>query len=116
RAAAVEYRQTVLQAWNEVDNALQAYHDEQVRREGLSRTVEDQQRALALATSQYKAGLATYLAVLEAQERLQNAQLDLAGSDVAFATDLARLYNALGGGWSDVLPDAEKEKASSSQP
>lgn len=116
RAAAVEYRQTVLQAWNEVDNALQAYHDEQVRREGLSRTVEDQQRALVLATSQYKAGLATYLAVLEAQERLQNAQLDLAGSDVAFATDLARLYNALGGGWSDVLPDAEKEKASSSQP
>lgn len=108
RAAAVEYRQTVLQAWNEVDNALQAYHDEQIHHEGLAKTVDDEKRALTLATSQYRAGLATYLSVLEAQEKLQESQLDLAASDSAFATDMARLYNALGGGWSEVLPDEEQ--------
>lgn len=108
RAAAVEYRQTVLQAWNEVDNALQAYHDEQIHHEGLAKTVDDEKRALLLATSQYRAGLATYLSVLEAQEKLQEAQLDLAASDSAFATDMARLYNALGGGWSETLPDEEQ--------
>ncbi len=108
RAAAVEYRQTVLQAWNEVDNALQAYHDEQIHHEGLAKTVDDEKRALSLATSQYRAGLATYLSVLEAQEKLQEAQLDLAASDSAFATDMARLYNALGGGWSETLPDEEQ--------
>ncbi|WP_241502712.1 efflux transporter outer membrane subunit [Bombella intestini] len=108
RAAAVEYRQTVLQAWNEVDNALQAYHDEQIHHEGLAKTVDDEKRALTLATSQYRAGLATYLSVLEAQEKLQESQLDLAASDSAFATDMARLYNALGGGWSEALPDEEQ--------
>lgn len=108
RAAAVEYRQTVLQAWNEVDNALQAYHDEQIHHEGLAKTVDDQKRALTLATSQYRAGLATYLSVLEAQEKLQEAELELAASDSTFATDLARLYNALGGGWSDILPDNDQ--------
>nr|WP_237442157.1 MULTISPECIES: efflux transporter outer membrane subunit [unclassified Saccharibacter] len=105
RSAAIEYRQTVLQAWNEVDNALQAYHDEQVRHDGLAQAVADNQRALSLATSQYRSGLGTYLDVLNAQTQLQSSQLDLTGSDAVMATNLARLYNALGGGWKKDLPE-----------
>lgn len=109
QSAAIEYRQTVLQAWNEVDNALQAYHDEQSRHDGLSQAVADNKRALALASSQYRSGLGTYLDVLEAQTHLQNAQLDLTSSDATLATDLARLYNALGGGWKQELPEADRK-------
>lgn len=109
RAAAIDYRQTVLMAWHDVDNALQAYHDEQNRQEGLAQAVKDNQRALELSTSQYRSGLSTYLDVLEAQTRLQSAQLDLVGSDVALASNLARLYNALGGGWKETLPDMDKD-------
>ncbi|MXV44916.1 efflux transporter outer membrane subunit [Saccharibacter sp. 17.LH.SD] len=105
KAAAISYRQTVLQAWNEVDNALQAYHNEQNRQIRLKETVADNQRALDLATSQYRSGLSTYLNVLEAQTNLQTSQLDLTGSDATLATNLARLYNVLGGGWKEDLPE-----------
>lgn len=110
RGAAIEYRQTVLQAWHEVDNALQAYHDEQMRRQGLMRSVDDEKRTLLLAMDQYQSGLGTYLSVLEAQTNLQNAQLEQAGSDSELATNLARLYNALGGGWAEVLPEAAQKQ------
>ncbi|QDH14872.1 efflux transporter outer membrane subunit [Oecophyllibacter saccharovorans] len=109
KTAAISYRQTVLKAWNEVDNALKAYRQEQFHRQGLLATTEDEQRRLQLATSQYRSGLATYLDVLDAQSRVQNAEMSLASSDAALADDLARLYNALGGGWESVLP-ADEDK------
>ncbi|WP_236646448.1 efflux transporter outer membrane subunit [Aristophania vespae] len=105
KSAAISYRQTVLRAWHEVDNAMQSYHDEQNKREGLNNAVKDSQRSLDLALSQYRSGLSTYLDVLNAQIQTQDAQMDLATSDAAVATNLARLYNALGGGWQKVLPD-----------
>ncbi|MBR0560315.1 efflux transporter outer membrane subunit [Neokomagataea anthophila] len=112
KAAAINYQQTVLQAWHDVDNALIAYRNEQLHRQALAGAVDDNQRALNLAKSQYRSGLTTYLSVLNAQTQLQSVQLDLAESDCTLATDLARLYNALGGGWSSVLPENDPSKRS----
>lgn len=105
KAAAISYRQTVLRSWHEVDNALQDYHDEQNRRQGLYQSVRDSQRSFDLAFNQYKSGLSTYLDVLNAQIQVQQGQMDLASSDATIAVDLARLYNALGGGWQESLPE-----------
>lgn len=113
KAAAINYQQTVLQAWHDVDNALIAYRAEQLHQQGLSRAVGDNKRSLELAKSQYRSGLTTYLNVLNAQSQLQSNQLDLAESDCTLATDLARLYNALGGGWSSVLPENSSPKVPS---
>lgn len=110
KAAAISYQQTVIQTWHDVDNALIAYRDEQFRRQGLAREAQTQGRATDLARSQYSAGLTNYLNVLDAQTRLQAAQENLAASDATVATNLARLYNALGGGWQDVLPDSAAER------
>ncbi|MCP1248176.1 efflux transporter outer membrane subunit [Gluconobacter oxydans] len=106
KAAAISYQQTVIKAWHDVDNALIAYRDEQLHRQGLQNAVHDNSKALMLAQSQYRSGLTNYLNVLNAQAQLQSAQLDLANSDATLATNLTRLYNALGGGWEDALPDS----------
>lgn len=119
KAAAISYQQTVIQAWHDVDNALIAYRDEQLRHQGLERAVNDNRKALQLAQSQYRSGLTNYLNVLNAQGQLQSAQMSLAESDATVATNLARLYNALGGGWEDVVPasqDVTRTKLASATP
>jgi len=104
KEAAVNYQQTVLGAWRDVDNALIAYRDEQAHRDALQAGVEQQGRALSLAQEQYRHGLVTYLNVLNAQSQLLSAQMNLASSTQTIANDLVQLYNALGGGWETVYP------------
>ncbi|MBB2180516.1 efflux transporter outer membrane subunit [Gluconacetobacter tumulicola] len=104
--AAISYRQTVLGAWHEVDNALTAYRDEQMRRDSLAREVAADQRGLDLARDQYRHGMVTFLTVLDAERRLLAAQTDLTGSTATLSTDLVQLYSALGGGWETSFPDS----------
>lgn len=115
KAAAVNYQKTVLSAWRDVDNALIAYRDEQNRRDGLSGAVAASQQALHLAQDQYRHGLTTYLNVLSAQGNLLSAQMQLADSTTTIADDLAKLYNALGGGWETLLPEDKPERATAQQ-
>ena len=110
--AAVQYQQTVLQAFHDVDNALTAYAKEQQRRDALVQAGNQANRALGLARSQYTQGLVTYLDVLTAQRTLFSAQQQLADSTTNVSTDLVQLYKALGGGWETTFPiGAPSEKA-----
>lgn len=103
--AAISYRRTVLGAWHEVDNALTAYRDEQMRRDSLEREVAANQRALDLARDQYRHGMVTFLTVLDAERRVLAAQTDLTSSTATLSTNLVQLYSALGGGWETTFPD-----------
>ena len=110
--AAVQYQQTVLQAFHDVDNALTAYAKEQVRRQALGKAVDQASRALGLARSQYAQGLVTYLDVLTAQRTLFTTQQAYADSTTTVSTNLVQLYKALGGGWEGSFPvGAPSEKA-----
>jgi NodT family efflux transporter outer membrane factor (OMF) lipoprotein len=102
--AAVQYQQTVLQAFHDVDNALTAYSAEQLRRDALSRAVTQSRRALDLARAQYTQGLVTFLDVLNAQRTLFAAQQQYADSTTTVSTNLVQLYKALGGGWEGSFP------------
>ncbi len=102
--AAINYQKTVLQAWQDVDNALTSYGDEQRRRDALDRSVRSYGRALDLARQQYANGLQTFLNVLDAERSLFNARGQLASSTATVSSDLVQLYNALGGGWEDTFP------------
>ncbi|TLU73554.1 efflux transporter outer membrane subunit [Lichenicoccus roseus] len=102
--AAINYQKTVLQAWQDVDNALTAYEDEQRRRDALDRSVRSARRALDLAQQQYAHGLQTFINVLDAERSLFNAQGQLASSTATVSSDLVQLYNALGGGWERTFP------------
>jgi len=98
------YRQTVLTALEEVENALVAYSREQARRAQLVRAVEANQRAVALANALYRNGLGTFLNVLDSQRALFASQSDLAQSEATASTDMVAPYKALGGGWESLAP------------
>ncbi|MBB2202309.1 efflux transporter outer membrane subunit [Gluconacetobacter tumulisoli] len=103
--AAISYRRTVLGAWHEVDNALTAYRDEQMRHDSLARQVAADGRSLDLARDQYRHGMVTFLTVLDAERRVLAAQTDLTTSTATLSTNLVQLYAALGGGWETAFPD-----------
>ena len=103
--AALNYQQTVLQAWHDVDNAMTAYAAEQRRRDALAASVAQNQRALSLARQRYTQGVADFLNVLDSERALLQAQLQLAESTTTVSQNLVQLYKALGGGWEPSFPD-----------
>jgi NodT family efflux transporter outer membrane factor (OMF) lipoprotein len=105
--AAVQYQQTVLQAFHDVDNALTNYAAEQLRREQLARAVDQARRALALARQQYVGGLSTFLDVLTAQRTALQTEEAYADSTTTVSSNLVQLYKALGGGWEGSFPRTE---------
>lgn len=100
-AAALQYRQTVLSALQDVDNALVTYRTEQDRRAALVRTVEANRISLQLATDSYRKGLTAFVTVLDAERQLAQTREQLAQSTVNVTTDLIAVYKSLGGGWQD---------------
>ena len=97
--AGIAYRKAVLQAFHDVDNAFIAIQAERSRLASLSRAVDRNRAALNLANKRYSDGVATFLDVLTAQTNLLATEQQLAGSRVNVATNIVRLYKALGGGW-----------------
>jgi len=101
--AVAAYEQTVLQAFEEVENALLAWAKEQKRREALLEATEAARRARELALVEYNSGLVDFQTVVSADRQLISLEDSLAVSDGELTSNLIRLYKALGGGWS-VFP------------
>jgi multidrug efflux system outer membrane protein len=99
REVVIGYQSTVLNALEEVENALVSYSQEQERRDRLNDAVAHSQLAVDLATEQYKAGLVDFLSVLDAQRDLYANEDQLVQSQTSVTTNLVGLYRALGGGW-----------------
>jgi len=98
--ALIGYESAVLGALRDVENALVAYAEEQNRRVALADAVQAAQSAAELAASQYAAGLIDFQVVLDTQRSLLSLQDQLIQSEAAVTSNLARLYKAMGGGWS----------------
>ncbi len=99
RAALISYQSAILNALQEVQNALVNYSQEQERRDRLNQAVQQSQLAVDLATEQYRAGLVDFLSVLEAQRELYANEDQLVQSQTSVTANLIALYRALGGGW-----------------
>ncbi|HEY7115070.1 MAG TPA: efflux transporter outer membrane subunit [Tepidisphaeraceae bacterium] len=97
--AALAYRQTILNALQEVESALIDYAKEQEHRRSLAAAAAANRRAVELSTTLYTQGNTDFLNVLSAQRSLYAAELALVNSDRTLATSLVALYKALGGGW-----------------
>jgi NodT family efflux transporter outer membrane factor (OMF) lipoprotein len=93
------YRQTVLNALGEVENALIASAKEQEHREQLTRAVAASRKAVDLSTTLYTQGQTDFLSVLDAQRSLYSSEDALAQSTGTVSNNLIALYKALGGGW-----------------
>jgi NodT family efflux transporter outer membrane factor (OMF) lipoprotein len=99
REAAIFFQKTVLRAWKEVDDALTAYREAQLRRADVARAVTESRTALQAARQRYSEGAIDFLNVITAQAQLLQSENYLADSDTQIATYLVNLYRALGGGW-----------------
>ena len=93
------YRQTVLQAFREVSDALVAYQKAHVLRQQLAQLVASTQDAARLSDIRYRGGVSSYLEVLTSQTSLFNAELTQAQARLGELLALVQLYTALGGGW-----------------
>jgi len=115
--ALIQYRQAVLGAMSDVEDALVAYNQEQARREALKRAVESNRRATDLAKQLNQAGVVDFLNVLTAQQSLYLSEDQLAQSEQTVSTNLIALYKALGGGWevTDPIVADEGEQARNSR-
>ena len=93
------YRQTVLSAFQDVEDNLSALRILDQEAVAQAQAVNDAQRSLAISTKQYKGGVVTYLQVLSAQ----TAQLTSERAQASVATEQfvasVQLIRALGGGW-----------------
>jgi NodT family efflux transporter outer membrane factor (OMF) lipoprotein len=104
--ALAAYRATVLNALAEVENALVALRQEEIRRERLATAVEASQQSVKLVHTQYISGLTDFQSYLDAQRSLTGQQDSFAVSQGQAVANLIRLNRALGGGWSldDPVP------------
>jgi NodT family efflux transporter outer membrane factor (OMF) lipoprotein len=99
-AAVANYRQTVLTAFQDVEDNLAALRVLAQELELQNQAVAAAQRAEQLAFNQYKAGTADYLNVVSTQTAAlsnQRSALQLAGRQYSASV---LLIKALGGGWS----------------
>lgn len=97
--AVIAYRRTVLTALQEVSDALVALDRDRREAEVNRRRVEVTRDALHLAELRFRAGVVSYLEVLDAQRQLFAAQLDLNAAQLNQRLSAVQLYRALGGGW-----------------
>jgi outer membrane protein, multidrug efflux system len=93
----IMYRQTVLSALQEVENALISSEKEQQRYQALTDAVTANRKAVDLSTLLYTQGQTDFLNVLVAQRALANAEDAQVQSAGTLSTNLIALYKALGG-------------------
>jgi NodT family efflux transporter outer membrane factor (OMF) lipoprotein len=97
--ALFNYRQTILAALQDVENALVALTKDQERRKAISAAAAAFRRAAELATQLYVQGETEFINVLDAERSLYASEDALVQSDIDLTTDIIALYKSLGGGW-----------------
>jgi NodT family efflux transporter outer membrane factor (OMF) lipoprotein len=106
--AKAQYRGTVIQAFQNVGDALQAIRSDAI---ALQKAVEAERAAgksLEIVRGRLRLGDINYLGLLTAQQTYQQALLSLAQAKAQRYADTVALFAALGGGWwnrQDVAPE-----------
>jgi outer membrane protein, multidrug efflux system len=100
-----QYEQTILVAFQEVEDALVAVRTAGTQRKAQEDQVTALRSALRLANLRYKGGITSYIDVLLAKRNLFEAELALTDTHRLHLVSIIQLYKALGGGWSpDNMP------------
>ena len=113
-----DYRQTVLQAQADVENAIVAFLRSQEQMNSLQLATDAAQRAADISTTQYMDGLVNFNTVTNTLRDLAGQQDRLASVQGTVTTNLVAVYLSLGGGWEpvqsentlDLIPDVTREE------
>jgi NodT family efflux transporter outer membrane factor (OMF) lipoprotein len=98
-AQVANYRQTVLQSFQDVEDQLAALSILNREATAQQQTVADADRSLLISTNQYKGGLTTYLQVITAQTVALTNQRTAADITTRQFAASVQLVKALGGSW-----------------
>jgi NodT family efflux transporter outer membrane factor (OMF) lipoprotein len=99
--ALIGYRETVLQAAREAEDAMTAYSGARDQASILKQGVDAAQRSADLSLLRYQEGFADYQRVLNAQQSLFSQQQRYATARGDVLRNLVAVYRSLGGGVSD---------------
>jgi NodT family efflux transporter outer membrane factor (OMF) lipoprotein len=97
--ALVDYRQAVLKAAEDVENALASLSETETYTAEVQAEVQSLIRSRDLSQQAYKAGSITLTDVLDADRQLLMAQDELAASRADAARAAVELFRSFGGGW-----------------
>jgi NodT family efflux transporter outer membrane factor (OMF) lipoprotein len=97
--SAAQYRQIVLNAFQNVADVLRALETDDVALTAQTQATEAAHRSMTLAQVQYAAGAISYPTLLAAQDRDSQVRLNLVQAQANRLADTAALFLALGGGW-----------------
>ncbi|HXA84247.1 MAG TPA: efflux transporter outer membrane subunit, partial [Candidatus Dormibacteraeota bacterium] len=114
-ASVANYRQTVLTAFQEVEDSLSGLGVLAEAAETQQLAVNASQRALQIANDRYTGGLVTYLDVINAEQNLLDTQrlaTQILGQRLVTSVSLVK---ALGGGWDSSSLQAIRVKATIKQ-
>ena len=111
------YRNTVLNAAKEAEDATAGFLNAQKQRDELLKSFAAAKRSTDLSLYQYSEGLVDYQRVLDSQRTLVISQQVLVNTTGNIAVNLIALYKAVGGGWEtrtekDFVPEAIKKDMS----
>lgn len=101
-SAVASYRQTVLTAFQQVENDLATLRHLQTEYAQDQAAVADAERSAALTLNQYRAGTVAYTSVIVADTTLFNAQLTALNVQSQRLVASADLVDAIGGGWNSA--------------
>lgn len=96
-AAFADYRQTVLQALQQVADSLQALQNDATELQARDDAAREAQANAAIAQTRYNAGGVSEFALIDAQRQALQTTLDRSRVHADRLTDTAALYQALGG-------------------
>jgi NodT family efflux transporter outer membrane factor (OMF) lipoprotein len=102
--ALVNYRETVLQAAREAEDAVAGFIGSRAQADILADTVVSAKRSNELSTLRYREGFSDYQRVLDAQQALFAQQQRYVAAQGETVRNLIALYKALGGGWQTKGP------------
>ncbi|MFC3441915.1 efflux transporter outer membrane subunit [Sphingobium rhizovicinum] len=98
-AAFAAYKQSVLTALEDVENAMASLDSARRRKVEFATAYEASNNAAIMARSQYQAGLTDFQTLSTSETTLLNARNSLASAQSDEVLAVAQLYDALGGGW-----------------
>jgi NodT family efflux transporter outer membrane factor (OMF) lipoprotein len=97
--AAQQYRSTVLTAFQNVADTLNALEQDAAALKTAADAARAAKVTLDLSRRQWRVGYAGYLSLLNAEQTYQQARLNLVQAQANRFADTAALFQALGGGW-----------------
>jgi outer membrane protein TolC len=108
-ASVAGYRQTVLGAFQDVEDNLAALRILETEAHEQADAVQAAERSLRLTSNQYRAGVVSYLNVVVAQTAALTSEQTAVGIAGRRLAASVLLVKALGGGWTaDGLPTADE--------